>query len=80
MVGIFITKFCEWLSLYVYCWRFLYENVFVSLCIVCVLLTKYEVFYPPKGTEGGPIVFTFVLFCVRKRISDFQFKGGFLPF
>ena len=42
-------------------------------------------FYPPKGlckadTEGGPIVFTYVLFCVRKRILDFQFTGGFLPF
>ena len=33
-------------------------------------------FYPPKGlckadTEGGPIVFTYVLFWVRKRILDF---------
>ena len=42
-------------------------------------------FYPPKGlckadTEGGPIVFTYVLFWVRKRILDFQFTGGFLPF
>ena len=31
-------------------------------------------------TEGGPIVFTYVLFCLRKRILDFQFTGGFLPF
>ena len=42
-------------------------------------------FYPPKGlckadTEGGPIIFTYVLFCVRKRILDFQFTGGFLLF
>ena len=34
-------------------------------------------FYPPKGvckadTEGGPIVFTYVLFWLRKRILDFQ--------
>ena len=41
--------------------------------------------YPLKGlckadTEGGPIVFTYVLFRVRKRILDFQFTGGFLPF
>ena len=43
------------------------------------------IFYPPKGickadTEGGPIVFTYVLFWVRKRILDFQLTGGFLPF
>ena len=31
-------------------------------------------------TEGGPIVFTYVLFWVRKRILNFQFAGGFLPF
>ena len=42
-----------------------------------------EMFYPPKGlckadTEGGPIVFTYVLFCVRKRILDLQFTDGFL--
>ena len=42
-------------------------------------------FYPPKGlckadTEGGPIVFTYVLFWVRKRILDFQFTGGFWHF
>ena len=41
--------------------------------------------YPPEGLcraepEGGPIVFTYVLFRVRKRILDFQFTGGFLPF
>ena len=39
----------------------------------------YE-FYPPKGTEGGPIVFTYVLFCVRKSILDFQFTDGFCLF
>ena len=42
-------------------------------------------FHPPKGlckvdTEGGPIVFTYVIFCIRKRILHFQFVGGFLPF
>ena len=42
-------------------------------------------FYPPKGlckadTEGGPIVFTYVLFWVRKRILDFFFTGGFWHF
>ena len=26
-------------------------------------------------TEGGPIVFTYVLFCIRKRILDFQILG-----
>ena len=41
-------------------------------------------FYPPKGrlladSSRGPIVFTYVLFCVRKRILGFQFRGGFLP-
>ena len=41
-------------------------------------------FYPPKGvcradTEGGPIVFTYVLFCVTKRILDFQFVNGKSP-
>ena len=42
-------------------------------------------FYPPKGlckadTEGGPIVFTYVLFSLRKRILDFHFTGGNPPF
>ena len=49
------------------------------------LFEKLENFYPLKGlckadTEGGPIVFTYVLFCVRKRILEFQFTDGFLPF
>ena len=44
-----------------------------------------KMFYSLKGlckadTEGGPIVFTYVLFCVRKTILDFQFVGGILPF
>ena len=48
-------------------------------------LVDFKMFYPPKGlckadTEGGPIVFTYVLFWVRKRILDFQFTSGFLPF
>ena len=42
-------------------------------------------FYPPKGlckadTEGGPIVFTYILFCARKRILEFQFCIGYPPF
>ena len=31
-------------------------------------------FYPPKATEGGPIVFTYILFSVRKRILDLSFQ------
>ena len=37
----------------------------------------WKTFYPPKETEGGPIVFTYVFFFVRKRILDFQFTDGF---
>ena len=54
------------------------------------LLTVFRLFetfkiYLPKGlckadTEWGPIVFTYVIFWVRKRILDFQFTDGFLPF
>ena len=33
----------------------------------------------PKGTEGGSIVFTYVLFWVSKTLEAFQFMGGFLP-
>ena len=45
----------------------------------------FKMFYPPKGClpadySRGPIVFTYVLFWVKKRILDFQFRGGFLPF
>ena len=41
--------------------------------------------YPPKGlckadTEGSPIVFTYVLFCLRKRILDFSILPGNPPF
>ena len=53
---------------------------------VCIFITRRDVclqtpvrvnlfllmFYPPKVTEGGPIIFTYVLFCLRKRIFDFQ--------
>ena len=40
-----------------------------------------KIFYPPKGlckadTEGGQIVFTYVLFCLRKGILDLQFSLG----
>ena len=37
-------------------------------------------FIPRRHTEGGPIVFTYVLFCVRKRILDFQFVTEKTPF
>ena len=56
-----------------------------NLQTVFCLFETLKMFYPPKGiceadTEGGPIVFTYVLFWVRKRILDFQFTDGFLPF
>ena len=57
---------------------------FVSDAVIS-LFEILKMFFPPKGlckagTEGGPIVFTYVLICVRKRILDFEFTGGFLPF
>ena len=63
-------------------WNILAENKILSMRFRNT--TNIEL-YPPKGlciadTEGGPIVFTYVLFCVRKRILDFQFIGGFLHF
>ena len=56
-----------------------------NLLAVFSFFESSKIFYPPKGlckadTEGGPIVFTYVLFCVRKRILVFQFTGGLLPF
>ena len=56
-----------------------------NLHAVFCLFENLKMFYPPKGlckadTEGGPVVFTYVLFWVRKRILDFQFTGGFLLF
>ena len=39
-----------------------------------------NLFIPRRHTEGGPIVFTYVLFCVRKRILDFQFVTEKTPF
>ena len=57
---------------------------FNSLAGFCLFVTL-KMFYPPKGTckaaiEGGPTLFAYVLFCVRKRKLDFLFTGGFLPF
>ena len=57
---------------------------FNLLAFFCLFETP-RMFYPPKGlckadTEGGLIVFTYVLFWVSKRILDFQFTDGFLPF
>ena len=42
-----------------------------------------KMFYPPKGrlladSSRGPIVFTHVLFWVRKTLETFQFTSGFL--
>ena len=59
-------------------WTFNLKKVFLAFW-------DLENVYPPKGicktdTEGGPIIFTYFLFCVRKRILDFQFTDGFLPF
>ena len=63
------------------------ENVYwtFNLSAVFCLFETLKMFYPPEGLcraepERGPIVFTFVLFWVRKRILDFQFTDGFLPF
>ena len=52
-----------------------------NLQAVFCLFETLKMFYPPKGlckadTKGGPIVFTYVLFCLRKRILDFHFTGG----
>jgi len=59
---------------------FLLGNVYWTLNLLSVfcLFETFKMFYPPKGlwkadTEGGPIFFTCVLFCVRKRILEFQF-------
>ena len=66
---------------------FVLGNVYwtFNLQTVFCLFETFKMFYPPKGlciadTEGGPIVFAYVLFCVRKRILDFQFTFGFLSF
>ena len=66
---------------------FVLGNVYwtFNLLAVFCLFETLKMFYPPKGlykadTEGGPIVFTHVLFCVWKPILDFQFTDGFLPF
>ena len=37
-------------------------------------------FQKGKKPHVNPIVFTYVLFWVRKRIVDFKFTGGFFPF
>ena len=54
------------------------------------LQTVFFLFEPPECLSPGgtlqsrarrwSIVFTYVLFWVRKRILDFQFTGGLLPF
>ena len=66
---------------------FVLGNVYwtFNLLTVFCLFETLKMFYPPKelckaDTEGGPIVFTYVLFCVRKRILDFFFTSGFWHF
>ena len=60
-----------------------YRN-FNLLAVFCFFET-FKMLYPQKGlckadTEGGSIVFNYILFCVRKRTLDFQFTGGFCLF
>ena len=48
--------------------------------IIIRLFETSKMFYPPKGrlpadSSRGPIVFTYILFWVRKRILDFSFQG-----
>ena len=57
---------------------FVLGNVYWTLNLLAVLCLfgTLKMFYPPEGlckadTERGPIVFNYVLFCVRKRILDF---------
>ena len=57
----------------------------LNLGAVFCLFDTLKMFYARKGlckadTEGGPIVFTYVLFCLGKRILDFHFTGGNPPF
>ena len=66
---------------------FVLGNVYwtFNLQVVFCLMETLKLLYSPKGlcradTEGGPIVFAYVLFCVRKRILNFQFNGGFCIF
>ena len=66
---------------------FVLGNVYCTfnlLAVLCLFETS-PMFYPSKrrllaDSSRGPIVFTYVLFCLRKRILDFQFTNGFLPF
>ena len=39
------------------------------------LFEIWKMFNLPKGTEGGPIVFTYILFWVRKRILNLSFQS-----
>ena len=53
--------------------------------LVIRLFENPPMFYPPKerlpaDSSRVPLVFTFVLFWVRKRKLDLQFTDGFLPF
>ena len=57
----------------------------VQLFLLMSYFVLGNVYCPPKGlckadTEGGPLVFTYALFCLRKRIFDFFFTNGFWPF
>ena len=60
--------------------RFVGMRVFLlTIRVYFLSLYKYIGFIPRRdcesSTEGGPIVFTYVLFLGRKRILDFQILG-----
>ena len=66
---------------------FVLGNVYwtFNLQTVFFLFETLRMFYPPKGrlladSSRVPIIFTYVLFCLRKRLLDFQFTFGFLLF
>ena len=74
-------------QLFLHMYYFALRNVYwtFNLQTLFCLFETLKMFCPPIGlrkadTEGGPIVFTYVLFCVRKRIKDFEFADGFLSF
>ena len=56
-----------------------------NLQVVFCLFETLKMFYPPKGrlladSSRGPIVFTYVLFWVRKTLEAFQLWAGNPPF
>ena len=72
-------------QLFLLMYYFVLGNVYWTLNLLPVfrLFETFKMFYPPKGlckadTEGGPIVFTYVLFCLRKCISIYRRFFAFL--